>query len=104
MTPAVLEQAGAGQQDGAASAVSNQALQLAFQQGVEHAREQIANEQQMASRQQRMEELEQLNQEQAQLLRERTEELQKREYRCIGETTRMHYDAAHLHTIFAASY
>ena len=81
MTPAIVEQAGAGQ-DGATPAVSNQALQLAFQQGADHAREQMADEQQTVTRQQRLEELEHLNQEQARVLRERTEELQKREYRC----------------------
>ena len=81
MTPAVMEQANPGRQD--TTAASNQALQLAFQQGVDHAREEMATGQDAATRQQRLEELEHLNQEQARLLHERTEELQKREYRCV---------------------
>ena len=105
MTPAVMEQANPGRQD--TTAASNQALQLAFQQGVDHAREEMATGQDAATRQQRLEELEHLNQEQARLLHERTEELQKREYRCVhsclSSTTGTPWRAPHAHSPGARS-
>ena len=89
MTPAVLEQAGVNPHNqGAATAMGgtpNDALQRAFQQGVDYAHqqyEQAAADQETVARQQRVEALEEASIEQARALRERTEALQKREYRC----------------------
>ena len=86
MTPALLESVGVNPNGSQSeqTAVANEQLQYAFQQGVEYAQRQLAQQQvQMtgAAREQRTIDLKTENEEREAMLRERIDALQKREYR-----------------------